>query len=100
MSAYQKGLLRRNVCGLDAFLVDVVRSYSRYRIQYSANHSGNTLTMATLATCRACDAPLKLSANYCVVCGAKQHRSRGLQKTFRPLALTFAALTCGAIAAV
>lgn len=52
-----------------------------------------------MKTCRACDAPLKVGANYCVVCGAKQYRLRGLHKKFRALEVAFAALTCGAIAA-
>jgi hypothetical protein len=52
-----------------------------------------------MKTCRACDAPLKVGANYCVVCGAKQHRLRGLHKRFRALEVALAALTCGAIAA-
>jgi hypothetical protein len=52
-----------------------------------------------MATCRACDAPLKVGANYCVICGAKQYRFRGLHIKFRALQLAFAALACGAIAA-
>jgi hypothetical protein len=51
-----------------------------------------------MANCRACDAPLKIGANYCVVCGAAQHRSRRLRNKVRA-PLMVAALACAAIAA-
>src|SRR4051812_42646219 len=52
-----------------------------------------------MANCRACDAPLKVGANYCVVCGAAQHRLRGPRSRFGPLVFTICALACAALAA-
>src|SRR5882724_7886282 len=52
-----------------------------------------------MANCRACDAPLKVGANYFVVCGAAQHRLRRPRSRFGRLVFTFSALACAAMAA-
>jgi hypothetical protein len=77
-------------CG--AILQTVAGSIQRQ----SSRHNSAT---ANMATCRACDAPLKVGANYCVVCGAKQRRLRALDTKFGALQLAFAAIACGVIAA-
>jgi ribosomal protein L40E len=82
------------------FLGDVVHFADRSSSNTAPYDSGATRQRQTyMAICRACDAPLKVGANYCVVCGAKQHRLLGLYNKFRAFQLAFAALACVAIAA-
>jgi hypothetical protein len=53
-----------------------------------------------MANCPTCNAPVKDGANYCVVCGAEQKRSRKFRTRSRVRELTFAALVGAALSAV